>query len=123
MDISVVIAQVLGIFFVVMGIAMVANSKATVAAIEESTLHKGVMYLWGIVALLVGATIVVLNNVWTSGLPLFVTILGWLAIIKAAFILLAPGAAASMYRKFGKGGMVVFCGVVVFVVGVLLLYK
>ena len=123
MDISVVIAQVLGIFFVVMGIAMVANSKATVAAIEESTLHKGVMYLWGIVALLVGATIVVLNNVWTSGLPLFVTILGWLAIIKAAFILLAPGAAASMYRKFGKGGMVVFCGVVVFVVGAVLLYK
>jgi hypothetical protein len=122
MDISVAIAQVLGIFFVIAGIAMVVSSKATADAIEESVAHKGIMFMWGVLALLIGAWIVVFNNVWTSGLPLLVTILGWLAIIKGAFILLAPAAAVSLYRKFGKGGMMVFCGVVVFVLGLVLLY-
>ena len=122
MDISVVIAQVLGIFFVVAGIAMVVSSKATAGAIEESVAHKGIMFLWGMLALLIGATIVVLNNAWTTGLPLLVTILGWLALVKGVFIMLAPAAATSLYRKFGKSGMVVFCGVVCFVLGLVLLY-
>jgi hypothetical protein len=122
MDMSVVIAQVLGIFFAVAGIAMVANSKATVSAIEESVQHKGVLFLWGIGALFIGAVIVTLNNLWTSGLPLLITILGWLALVKGVFILLAPGAAASLYRKFGKSGLIVFCGVVAFVIGLILLY-
>jgi hypothetical protein len=122
MDISVVIAEVLGIFFVVMGVAMVVSGKATVSAIEESVEHKGMLFMWGLLALLVGSVIVVLNNVWTTGLPLLVTILGWLALIKGAFILLAPAAAASLYRKFGKSGMIVFVGVVAFVIGLVLLY-
>jgi len=122
MDISVVIAQVGGIFFIVTGVAMVANSKGVAGAIEESVAHKGVVFMWGLLALLVGAVIVVLNNAWTSGLPLLITILGWLALAKGAFIMLAPDAAASLYRKFGKSGLLVFCGVVVFVLGVILLY-
>ncbi|HEY5220526.1 MAG TPA: hypothetical protein VIJ29_00030 [Candidatus Paceibacterota bacterium] len=122
MDISVVIAQVLGIFFVVAGVAMVVSSKATAGAIEESVAHKGIVFMWGIGALLIGAVIVVFNNAWTTGLPLLVTILGWLALVKGVFILLAPGVAAALYRKFGKSGMIVFCGVVVFVLGLVLLY-
>jgi hypothetical protein len=122
MDMSLIIGQVLGIFFVIAGIAMVVNSKATAGAIEESMAHKGIVFMWGLLALLMGAVIVVLNNAWTSGLPLLITILGWLAIIKGAFILLAPGAAASLYKKFGKSGMIVFCGVVAFVLGIVLLY-
>jgi hypothetical protein len=122
MDISVVIAEVLGIFFVIMGIAMVVSSKATVGAIEEAVEHKGILFTWGILALLIGGTVVALNNIWTTGLPLLVTILGWLALIKGTFILLAPAATASIYRKFGKSGVIVFAGVVVFVIGLVLLY-
>jgi len=122
MDISVIIAQVLGIFFVVMGIAMVVGSKATAGAIEESVAHKGIMFVWGILALLIGAVIVVLNNAWTTGLPLLITILGWLALLKGVFIVLAPAAAVSLYRKFGQSGIIVFCGVVCFVLGLVLLY-
>jgi drug/metabolite transporter (DMT)-like permease len=122
MDISVLIAQVLGVFLAVVGIAMVANSRATAGAIEESAAHRGVVFMWGILALLIGAVIVVLNNAWTSGLPLLVTILGWLALVKGLFILLAPSAATALYRKFGHSGMIVFVGVVCFVLGIVLLY-
>lgn len=120
MDISSTIAHLLGIFFVVTGIAMVVNSKAVAAAIEESMQNKGIVWLWGILALSVGAVVVVFNNMWTSGLPLLVTVLGWLAIVKGAFILILPGTAASFYKKFSRNGMIAFCGVVAFVIGLVL---
>ncbi|MGD1003782.1 MAG: hypothetical protein ABR884_04425 [Minisyncoccia bacterium] len=119
---TIAIAQVLGIFFVIAGISMVANGKATAAAVEESVQNKGMMFMWGILALLIGAVIVVFNNVWTSGLALLVTILGWLALIKGMFILLLPGAAASLYKKCGKSGLLVVAGVVMVVLGLILLY-
>ena len=122
MDISVVIAQALGIFFVVAGIAMIVSSKSVVTAIGQSVENKGLLFVWGLLALLVGAVVVVLNNAWTSGLPLIITILGWLAVVKGAFILIFPGAAVSLYRKFNKSGMIAFCGVVALLIGIALLY-
>lgn len=123
MDFSTIaIAQVLGIFFVIAGISIVANGKATAAAVEESAQNKGILFMWGILALLVGAVIVVFNNVWISGLTLLVTILGWLALIKGTFILLLPGVAASLYKKCGKSNVLVVAGVVMVVLGLVLLY-
>jgi hypothetical protein len=119
---TIIIAQILGIFFVVTGLAMLANSKGVGHAIEASAQDRGTLFVWGILALLIGAIVVVLNNMWTSGLPLLVTILGWLAIVKGVFILILPNAAASLYRKFNKSGILVFCGLVVFVLGLILLY-
>jgi len=117
-----IIAQVLGVFFSIIGISMVVNSKATDAAIAASVENKGILWLWGILALVIGAVVVVSNNVWTSGLPLLVTLIGWIAIIKGAFILIAPAAAASLYRKFNKAGILVVGGVVAFALGVVLLF-
>jgi uncharacterized membrane protein HdeD (DUF308 family) len=122
MDFSIVIAQVLRIFFVVVGVSMVANGKATAAAVEESVQNKGILFMWGILALLIGAVIVVFNNVWASGLTLLITILGWLALVKGTFILLLPGPAASLYKKCGKSGLLTVAGVVMVVLGLVLLY-
>jgi uncharacterized membrane protein HdeD (DUF308 family) len=117
-----VIAQVVGIFFAVMGISMVVNSKGTAAAMEASVQNKGILWLWGMLALLIGAVIVVINHASTFGLPLLVTILGCLAMVKGAFILIFPHAAASLYGKFNQSGMLVFCGVVAVILGLVLFF-
>ncbi len=122
MDFSIVIAQVLGIFFVIAGISMVANGKTTAVAVEESVQSKGILFTWGILALSVGAVIVVFNNAWTTSLALFVTIVGWLALIKGTFILVLPGVAASFYKKCAKSGVFVFSGIIAVVLGLVLLY-
>lgn len=117
-----VIAQVLGIFFVVIGVAMVANGKNTAVVVEEAAQNRGIMFIWGMLALMVGAIIVVFNNVWTPGLALLITILGWLAVLKGTFLLLFPGAAAALYKKCGKSGVLVVAGIVAVVLGLFLLY-
>jgi hypothetical protein len=57
---------------------------------EASVQNKGILWLWGILALLIGGVIVVINNAWTSRLPLLVTIFGWIAMVKGAFIHIYP---------------------------------
>ncbi len=122
MDISAIIAQVLGILFVLVGLSMIFNSKAAASAIEESVQNKGILWLWGFLAVLIGAVVVVLNNAWTSGLPLLITILGWIALVKGVFILSCPKAAVSLYKRFNKSGTLMLCGIIALVFGLILLY-
>jgi hypothetical protein len=122
MTISAAITQVLGIIFAVMGLSVVIDRKNLSAALEKVSQDRGFLWLWGFLILTMGAVIVVMNNMWTSGLPLLITILGWLTVVKGAFLLLLPGPAVSLYQKCNKGGVLVFGGIVAFIVGLILLY-
>lgn len=119
---SVFIVQTLGIFLVVVGLSMAANSKGTVAAIGEAIQNKGTLWTWGFIAVLVGAAILATRSVWTYGLPVLVTIIGWLALLKGALILIFPNAMVTLYKKFNKGSAIVFCGIVMIIIGLFLVY-
>ena len=123
MDTSVILAQILGIVFVVMGLSMLCNKKGLAKVIEDMLLNKGLMWLAGFMALAMGAIMIAFNNIWTSGLPLFITILGWLALIKGILILVFPGFSISFYRKMNKGNIFVWAGVIVFILGLVLLLQ
>jgi len=123
MHTSIVLAQILGIGFVVLGLSMISNKKWTALAIEEIVKNQGLIWLAGFITLILGATIVVLNNVWTFGLPLFITILGWLTLIKGTLILVFPNSTLSYYKKMNKGNIFVWGGVVVFILGLILVLQ
>jgi hypothetical protein len=112
----------LGIFFLVVGISMVVDGKGTAAVMQEAVQRKEYLWMWGLAATATGAIILPLNNMWTSGLPLLITVMGWLALLKGIFILIFPGAAVSLYRKLGTSGLFVFAGIVAIALGLFLLY-
>lgn len=122
MTVSVAIIQVLGIIFTVMGLSVVIDRKNLSAALEKVTQDRGSLWIWSFLILTMGSVIVVMNNTWTSGLPLIVTILGWLTIIKGAFLLLFPGPAVLLYQKCNREGVLIFGGIVAFILGLILLY-
>ena len=122
MDISLVLAQVLGIMFVVLALSMWFQKKYMLLVVEELVRSKSFMWIGGFMALTMGAVIVVLNNYWTSGLPLVLTVLGWLALIKGAFLLLLPDTAVSYYKKVNKEWKFVLAGFVVLILGLLLMF-
>lgn len=122
MNVSVAITQALGIIFAVMGLSVVIDRKEVSAALERVTQDRGFLWLWSFLILTMGAVIVVMNNVWTSGLPLLVTVLGWLTIIKGAFLLLLPDPAIALYRKCNKNSVLLFGGIAAFILGLVLLY-
>jgi len=122
MDISIVLAQILGIIFIVLGLSMFFNKKNTTVAIEEILSSRGLMWIGGFMALVMGTIMIEFNNVWNSGLPLLITILGWLALIKGVFILVFPDFSISFYKKMNRGNLFVWAGVFVFLLGLILLW-
>ncbi len=122
MYISIVLAQMLGISFALLGLSMLFNQKWTNVVVEEITKNQAVIWFAGLITLLLGSTIVVLNNDWTSGLPLLVTVLGWLILIKGAVIVLFPDFTISYYRKMNKGNIFMWGGLIVFVLSLVLLF-
>jgi hypothetical protein len=122
MNSSIAIAQVLGIVLAVMSLSVILDRKTVSTALEKATQDRGFLWLWSFLILTMGAVIVVMNSVWSSGLPLLITILGWLTIIKGAFLLLLPGPAMAFYRKCNKDGVLLFGGIVTFLLGLALLY-
>lgn len=123
MDISIVLAQIWGITFVVLGLSMLLNKKWTAVAIEEMFQNQGVIWQAGFICLVMGLVLVALNNVWTFGLPLFITILGWLTVIKGAVILLFPGLSGAYYKKMNTGNIFVWGGLAMLILGLVLLYN
>lgn len=123
MNISIFFAQMLGVVFITLGLSMIFNKKWTANAIDEMTKNQGIIWLAGFITLMLGSTMVMLNNVWTSGLPLVITILGWLTLIKGATILIFPNFTFSYYKKMNKGNIFVWGGIIVFILGLVLVIR
>ena len=123
MNITTVISEVLGMLLTILGLSIVVNRKGVSAAIEEITKNPGISWIWGFIVLTTGAIIVSLNNVWDSGLQTFITILGWLTIIKGVFIIVLPETSSSFYKKVNKDSILAIGGFIAFIVGLVLLYQ
>ena len=123
MNISIVLAQIFGITLIVLGLSMIFNKKETTLVIEELVEKKSSMWLAGFITLILGTVYVSLNNIWTSGLPLVITILGWLTLIKGASILIFPNLTTHYYKKVNKESIFVFSGVIVFFLGIILILQ
>lgn len=122
MIIYIAIAEVMGIMMVGLGLSILFNKKTVMSVLEEATRSLGQLWTWGLVTLVMGAVVVTLNNVWSSGLQLLVTILGWLMLIKGLYIVILPNLAASMYKKANKGAVMIIAGLILLVLGLVLLY-
>ncbi len=122
MNASITIVQFLGILFAGIGISVVIDKKNISAAIREITKNQGTLWMWGFLTLTIGAVFLVLNHTWTPRLPLVVTIVGWLTLIKGLYILIFPNSAVSMYEKCNKDSIFIPCGIIAFILGLVLLY-
>jgi hypothetical protein len=94
------LAKFFGVFCLLMTAAMAARPKETVAAIEAMKNEPGLMLVTGILTMGGGVAAVLGHNVWSGGvLPLVVTLLAWVTLIKGfALIALSPSQLNAVYR-------------------------
>lgn len=89
MELSLFIAQMLGIYFLLLGIVALLRRKQTHEMIREIGDNKAVMWTVAIVELGVGIVLVTGHAVWT-GWPIVITVIGWAFLIEGLFYLLVP---------------------------------
>jgi hypothetical protein len=92
---TIFLSRLLGLYSVLVGLAMVAHRQATIETIRAMMHNAPVLYVVGVIALAAGLAMVLGHNVWHGGvLPVVVTLVGWLSLIKGLVILFLPAQLA-----------------------------
>jgi len=96
---TIYLAKILGLYCIIVALAMSANKQRALKTVSEWVRSPPLMMLTSVITLALGLSLVVDHNVWTGGaLPITVTVVGWLALIKGlAFLALPPTQMVKLY--------------------------
>ena len=90
------LSRLLGLYFLLIALSMVTHKQVTIDMVVALVHNAPLLFFMGIVIVAAGLAIVLAHNIWSGGaLPITITILGWLALLKGLFFLFLPPAAAS----------------------------
>lgn len=87
MVLSIFLAKVLGLYLVILGMWLLMRCRNAEAEIQGMMSSSGVLTLGAILGLIFGLLIVVSHNIWHLNWEVIITVIGWMALIKALFIL------------------------------------
>jgi hypothetical protein len=78
---------------------MVAHRQATVEAMTALLHNPSLVFVVSVMAVAAGLAMVLGHNIWSGGgLPVTVTVIGWLSLIKGVLLLfLSPEAASGAF--------------------------
>ena len=100
MDISIFLAQVFGLYFVIVGSAMFLHPYMTKKMIIMGSSDRSIIFVTGMISLLVGIPLVLLHNIWDGSWRVVVTIVVWLVLIKGIVRVFAPDTVFSWALMF-----------------------
>jgi len=117
-------AKLLGLWIVLAVSSMIFRRDGTVALMGALFTDPPLMFVTGVFTLVIGLTVVVAHNRWTSGAAAFlVTLYGWMALLKGlAFLLLTPQQELAFYQALHFPERFYAYFVFSFVIGAYLIY-
>lgn len=122
LETSIFLAKVIGLVSVISTVAVLIRYKKSLTLEEAAAKSPGVTYLTGFAILILGVLLVVSHSVWTSDWRLVITIVGWLVLLKGAGRMFFPDAVRRLIEKKRDDRRFLLGEVVVFCVGLYLLY-
>ena len=85
------IAKLLGLLFLIFASAMALNKRAILLAADELVRSGGLMLIGASINLATGLAIILGHNLWVGGvLTVVVTLLGWLVTLRGVIWLFTP---------------------------------
>ena len=95
------LAHLIGLYCLLAALAMALQREAWTAAVAVLVHEPPLMLLLGVTVVAAGLALVLTHNVWSGGaLPVVVTVIGWLTLLKGLmFWVPAPAAAADFYLE------------------------
>jgi len=119
------LSKLIGIYCVLLSLVMAASKQSSVQTIIALVHDAPLVFVVGLVIVAAGLAMILSHNVWSGGaVPVIVTLVGWLTLLKGlAFLAIPPPAAVgvflwgSEYERFFYADMAI-----VFVLGAYLTY-
>lgn len=121
---TIFLSRLIGLFALVFSLAMILH-RESFAAIASAMVHDPpLLFLVGLITLVIGLAMVLAHNVWSGGaLPIVITILGWIQLIRGLVVLLMPpDALASFFDRMNFDKFSYGAFAITLVLGVYLTY-
>ena len=98
---TIYLSRLLGLFMLVIALPMLADKARALTLIETLVRDPPAVAVFGIISIAAGLALVLGHQLWSGGaLPVVVTLLGWLFLLRGAiWLFLSPAAFASLVEK------------------------
>jgi hypothetical protein len=102
---TIYLGRLIGLYCVLLALAMISHEKATVETMTALIHNAPVLFFVSVVAMAAGLAIVLAHNVWSGGaLPIIVTLFGWISLFKGlVFLLLSPDTSIAYFEALRYG--------------------
>jgi len=95
---TVFLGRLIGIYCIVCAILMAVRRQFTLDAVTALLASPMAMFVTGVFTLILGLAIILGHNYWSGGaLRVIVTLVGWVAALKAVIILFLPTGMQTTY--------------------------
>ncbi|MBU4346165.1 MAG: hypothetical protein KKH29_02425 [Candidatus Omnitrophica bacterium] len=102
MENSMLLAKIFGSYFIIIALGGLFNLKNYQKVLDDFCKSSALIYLGGIFALVFGLLVLVFHNVWVANWTVIITILGWGALIKGAWLIIFPNTVAKFTQGYQK---------------------
>lgn len=99
MDISLLVAKVLGIYLIVSGFFLLFRGKTVPHMLRDFFDHPAIVYLTGVILIFLSSLLLIQNTVWDGSWRTLVTLVAWATLLKGLMYLFAPQVLERMITK------------------------
>jgi cytochrome bd-type quinol oxidase subunit 2 len=114
------LAILAGSAFLVVGLSLFINPYVS-TAMNDLVNNQGLLWVTGLITFVMGTVMLALYNTWSKSWRVLVTIIGWLAVIKGAVLMLFP-QIMKLYVNFLSDTMLTLSGIYAILLGDLFLF-
>ncbi len=96
------LSKLIGIYCILAVLPMAINKQSTVETVTALVHNAPLAFVVGLILMAAGVAMILSHNVWSGGaLPIIVTLIGWLTLIKGLLFLFLPPPAAVGFFFWG----------------------
>lgn len=123
MDISLFLAKVMGLYFVIISLSVLINKNRMLSIITGIIQNPSLQFMMGLNILIIGIILILSHNVWVASWQIIITIISWLILFKGILNITFPSLAQSMTKPFLHSQVMPYISVLInFLLGLFLCY-
>jgi hypothetical protein len=99
MEISLLVAKILGIYLVVSGLFLLFRGKTVPHMLKDFFGHPAIVYLTGVILVFLSTLLLLQGNVWDGTWRSVITVFAWLVMLKGLAYIFVPDMLHKMVNK------------------------
>lgn len=97
LPLTIFLAKFLGLYCIILALAMMTRKASAVATMKALVASPPLLLLAEVISLAGGLALVVGHNIWSGGpLPVVITLLGWVMVLRGGLLVLSPDSVSKL---------------------------